>query len=112
MTTGTELTVRSPNTVTTEIDRGNTSLKVPWMMRIDEHPSWSMLAELRVTIRAGVALNHFKVRDLLALKEGQVFESISPATEDVLVRMGKVQLGWSEFEVLERRLALRLTRLG
>jgi flagellar motor switch protein FliN/FliY len=52
------------------------------------------------------------VRDLLALKEGQVFESLSPATDDVPVRVGQAQLGWSEFEVLEQRMALRLTRLG
>jgi flagellar motor switch protein FliN/FliY len=54
----------------------------------------------------------FKVRDLLALKEGQVFESLSPATDDVPVRVGQTQLGWSEFEVQDQRMALRLTRLG
>jgi flagellar motor switch protein FliN/FliY len=82
------------------------------MLRIEEHPSWETLAQLRVTMRAGVALDRFRVRDLLAMKEGQVFESLSPATEDVPVRVGQTQLGWSEFEVLEQRMALRLTRLG
>jgi flagellar motor switch/type III secretory pathway protein FliN len=85
--------------------------QLPWMMRIEEHPSWEMLAQLRVTIRAGAALNRFRVRDLLALKIGQVFESVSSATEDVPVKVGHVQLGWSEFEVLEQKMALRLTRL-
>ena len=46
------------------------------------------------------------------MKEGQVFESLSPATEDVPVKVGQMQLGWSEFEVLDQRMALRLTRLG
>jgi hypothetical protein len=41
-----------------------------------------------------------------------VFESLSPTTEDVPVRVAQLQLGWSEFEVLEQRMALRLTRLG
>jgi flagellar motor switch protein FliN/FliY len=82
------------------------------MLRIEEHPSWETLAQLRVTMRAGVALDRFRVRDLLAMKEGQVFESMSPATEDVPVRFGQTQLGWSEFEVLDQRMALRLTRLG
>jgi flagellar motor switch protein FliN/FliY len=82
------------------------------MMRIEEHPLWGTLAQLRVTMRAGVALNRFKVRDLLAIKEGQVFESLSPATEDVPVRVGQVQFGWSEFEVQQQQMALRLTRLG
>ncbi|MGD0445334.1 MAG: FliM/FliN family flagellar motor C-terminal domain-containing protein [Edaphobacter sp.] len=86
--------------------------KVPWMERIEEHPSWETLAQLRTSIRAGVALNRFTVRDLLAMKEGQVFESLSSATEDVPVKIGQVQVGWSEFEVLEHTMALRLTRLG
>ena len=88
------------------------SLQAPWMMRIEQHPSWETLAQLRVTLRAGVVLNRFKVRDLLAIKVGQVFESFTPASEDVPVKVGQVQLGWSEFEVQEQRMALRLTRLG
>jgi flagellar motor switch/type III secretory pathway protein FliN len=110
---GTELATRSAEAVRgTGLDLTRLAPKVPWMMRIEEHPSWGTLAQLRVTVRAGVLLSHFKVRDLLAIKEGQVFESLSPATEDVPVRAGQVQLGWSEFEVLEQRMALRLTRLG
>jgi flagellar motor switch/type III secretory pathway protein FliN len=86
--------------------------KTPWMMRIEEHPSWTTLEHLEVKIQVGVALKRFRVRDLLALKTGQVFESFSPAAEGVPVRIGELQLGWSEFEVLDQRLALRLTRLG
>jgi flagellar motor switch protein FliM len=85
---------------------------LPWMTRIEQHPSWEVLAQLRVTLRAGVALNRFRVRDLLTLSEGQVFESLSPDTDDVSLLVGQVQVGWSEFEVLEQRMALRLTRLG
>jgi flagellar motor switch protein FliN/FliY len=111
--TGTELVTRSNEVVrATDLDPVLTVPKTPWMMRIEEHPSWETLSQLRVTMRAGVALDHFRVRDLLAMKEGQVFETVSPATEDVPVRVGRVQLGWSEFEVLEQRMALRLTRLG
>jgi len=110
---GTELATRSAEVVkATGLELVRTAPKTPWMMRIEEHPSWETLAQLRVTMRAGVALHRFKVRDLLAMKEGQVFESLSPATEDVPVRVGQTQLGWSEFEVLEQRVALRLTRLG
>ncbi len=84
----------------------------PWMSRIEEHPSWKVLAQLRVNLRVGVELSRFKVSDLLALKEGQVFESDLPATEDVPLMVGQVQLGWSEFEVQVQKMALRLTRLG
>ncbi|MDQ2835545.1 MAG: FliM/FliN family flagellar motor C-terminal domain-containing protein [Acidobacteriota bacterium] len=84
----------------------------PWMMRIEEHPSWQMLARLEVTLQVGVALHRFTVKNLLALKEGQVIESLAPATDDVPLNIGHVQLGWSEFEVMDQRMALRLTRLG
>ena len=62
-------------------------------------------------LRAEVPLNRFRVRDLLTLAAGQVFETLSPGTEDVPLKIGQVQLGWSEFEVVERRMALRVTRL-
>jgi flagellar motor switch protein FliM len=111
--TGTELATRSTEGVRAAgLDLMRAAPELPWMMRIEEHPSWERLAQLRVTMRVGAALNHFKVRDLLAMKVGQVFESGLPATEDVPVMVGKVQLGWSEFEVLQQRMALRLTRLG
>jgi flagellar motor switch protein FliN/FliY len=110
--TGTELATRNAEAVAaTSLDLMPVAPKVPWMMRIEEHPYWETLSQLRVTLRAGVVLR-FRVRDLLALKEGQVFESLSPATDDVPVMVGRAQLGWSEFEVVQQRMALRLTRLG
>lgn len=110
---GTELaTVVVQDMKMTEMEVARIAPKVPWMMRIEEHPSWEMLAQLRTSIRVGVSLRDFTVRDLLAMKEGQVFESVSSATEDVPVTIGEVQVGWSEFEVLEHTMALRLTRLG
>jgi flagellar motor switch/type III secretory pathway protein FliN len=111
--TGTELTTLSADSGrATDLDVGKMVPVLSWMPRIEEHPAWETLAQLRVTIRVGVALNRFKVRDLLSLKEGQVFESLSPDTEDVPVMVGQIQVGWSEFEILEQRMALRLTRLG
>jgi flagellar motor switch/type III secretory pathway protein FliN len=111
--TGTELATRSPETM---MQNGpELAVMAPttsWMMRIEEHPSWGILSMLRVSLRATVALNRFCVRDLLTLREGQVLESASPGKEDVMICAGEVQLGWSEFEVLEQRMAVRLTRLG
>lgn len=82
-----------------------------WLSRVEEHPSWEMLSQIKMTLRAEVALESFRVRDLLALAEGQVFEASSPDTEDVPIRIGNVQLGWGEFEVVEQQMALRVTRL-
>jgi flagellar motor switch/type III secretory pathway protein FliN len=111
--TGTELATRNAGlSMAAGTELAKVSTAVPWMMQIEEHPSWEILSQLRVSLRAAVALNRFKVRDLLALKEGQVFQSVSSDTEDVVVMVGQVQLGWSEFEVIEQRMAVRLTRLG
>src|ERR1700733_8432756 len=111
MMKGTELATRSAEDfVDAGLDLARAVVpQTPWMMRIEEHPSWETVAQLRVTIRAVAVLSRFRVRDLLALKVGQVFESLSLATEDVPVKAGQVQLGWSEFEVLEQKMALRLT---
>ncbi|HEV2709762.1 MAG TPA: FliM/FliN family flagellar motor C-terminal domain-containing protein [Edaphobacter sp.] len=86
-------------------------LQAPWMSRIEEHSAWPILSRLAVTMAVAVPLLRFKVQDLLGLKEGQVFESASPETEDVPLKVGDVQLGCTEFEVVEQKIALRLTRL-
>jgi flagellar motor switch protein FliM len=112
MMTGTELATLDSEAVTAAtFDLMRAAPQMPWMMRIEEHPYWETLSQLRVTMRAGIELR-FTVQDLLTLKEGQVFESLSPATDDVPVKVGQTQLGWSEFEVQDQRMALRLTRLG
>jgi len=85
--------------------------EMPWMSRIEEHSAWAILARLAVTMTVEVPLTRFKVQDLMGLKEGQVFQSASPDTEDVPLKVGDVQLGWTEFEVVEQKIALRLTRL-
>src|ERR1700727_1701482 len=82
------------------------------MARIEEHHAWPMLSELMMTVESGVALREFKVRNLLQLEVGQIIESSCADTDDVMVKVGQVQVGWSEFEVVEQRLAVRLTRLA
>ena len=82
------------------------------MARIEEHEAWPVLSELVMTLESVIAMREFKVRHLLGLEVGQVVESLCPNTDDVPVKVGRVQLGWSEFEVVEQRLAVRLTRLA
>jgi flagellar motor switch protein FliN/FliY len=111
--TGTELaTLNTELSMAKGVQIAKLTPEQRWMMRIEEHPSWEIVSQLRVSLRAAVALSRFRVRDLIALKEGQVFESTSPDSEDVALMVGQVQLGWTEFEVMEQRMAVRLTRLG
>ncbi|MBS1821085.1 MAG: FliM/FliN family flagellar motor switch protein [Acidobacteria bacterium] len=92
--------------------RGRVLAQKPWMMHIEEHSRWPVLSQLTVPISAEVAFAGFKVRDLLALKAGQIIASEWQETEDVPVKAGQVQVGWSEFEVVDQQLLIRLTRLA
>jgi flagellar motor switch protein FliN/FliY len=99
-------------TATRERDPGVVDgLKAPWMSKIEEHPAWPKLCRLDLMLAVEIPLPRFKVQDLLRLAEGQVFESTFPDTEDVPLRVGDIQLGWTEFEVVDQKIALRLTRL-
>lgn len=82
------------------------------MARIEEHPQWLMLSRLPVVLTARIPLSAFKVRDLLLLQQGQLVQSNWSTAEDIPVKVGRVQLAWSEFEVVEDRMAMRLTRLA
>jgi flagellar motor switch protein FliM len=83
-----------------------------WMDRLEEHPHWLALSRLPVVLTARIPLSGFKVRDLLQLRQGQLIHSDWSTTEDIPVKIGRVQLAWSEFEVVEENMAMRLTRLA
>lgn len=84
----------------------------PWMKRIEEHTSWPLLSQMTVVAAAGIPLSGFKIGDLLRLEPGQIVESAWSHTEDIPLKAGRVQVAWSEFEVVEQRLMVRLTRLA
>jgi flagellar motor switch protein FliN/FliY len=86
--------------------------KPQWMARIEQHRSWPVLSELPIRVLARLPLSSFRVRDLLALHEGQVLESVWPELSDIPLEAKNVRLGWCEFEVLEERIGVRLTRLA
>lgn len=67
---------------------------------------------LPVELDVAVPVRDFRVRNLLALQPGQLIESQWGNGEDVPLASGEVQLAWSEFEVIEAQLAVRITRLA
>ena len=70
------------------------------------------VARLPVELDVAVPVRDFRVRHLLALAPGQVIESQWSHGDDLPLAAGDVQLAWSEFEVVETRLAVRVTRLA
>jgi len=70
------------------------------------------VARLPVELDVAVPVREFRVRNLLALTPGQLIESQWGNGDDVPLASGEVQLAWSEFEVIDTQLAVRITRLA
>ena len=82
---------------------------------VPEHVSIALspaLALLPVELDVAIPVREFRVRNLLALEAGQVLETQWAHGDDMPLSAGDVQLGWSEFDVVETVLAVRLTRLA
>jgi flagellar motor switch/type III secretory pathway protein FliN len=69
------------------------------------------IVRLPVQLDVGVPIRDFRVRNLVTLEPGVVVASQWPHVDDLPVLSGHQPLAWSEFEVVDSRLAVRLTRL-
>ena len=67
---------------------------------------------LRCKTTAAVPVPKFTVGDLLGLRKGSVVQSATPVANDVPLRVSKILLGWGRFEVVNDRLAVRITDLA
>ena len=70
------------------------------------------IARFPVELDVAIPVHEFRVHNLLALTPGQLVETKWSNGEDVPLASGDVQLAWSEFEVIETQLAVRITRLA
>jgi Type III flagellar switch regulator (C-ring) FliN C-term len=67
---------------------------------------------LPVGLLVSVPVRDFRVRNLLAMAPDELIETQWGHGEDLPLSSGDVQLAWSEFEVVDTRLAVRVTRLA
>jgi flagellar motor switch protein FliN len=77
-----------------------------------EAPFASLVLGLPVELDVSVPVRDFRVRDLLALGQGQVIESEWNSGMDLPLAAGDVQLAWTEFEVVDTKMAVRVTRVA
>lgn len=70
------------------------------------------LERLPVGLVVSVPVREFRIRHLLAMEPGALIETQWGHGEDLPLSSGDVQLAWSEFEVVDTRLAVRVTRLA
>jgi flagellar motor switch/type III secretory pathway protein FliN len=74
--------------------------------RLDSMP-W-----LPCTLSLEVPVVRFTVGDLLRLTIGSIVETACHQTSDVPLRVNKLLIGWTEFEVIGDQLAVRITDLA
>jgi flagellar motor switch/type III secretory pathway protein FliN len=92
---------------------GNALVKVPPSPDEDEDSAFGgPIARLPVELDVSVAVRGFRVRDLLTLEAGRLIESRWGSGIDVPLAAGGVELAQSEFEMVETRMAVRITRLA
>jgi flagellar motor switch protein FliN/FliY len=70
------------------------------------------MERLPVELTVAVPVRQFRIRDLLGMAPGRIVETQWAHGEDLPLTSGAVQLAWSEFEVVDTRLAVRVTRLA
>jgi len=71
-----------------------------------------MLPWLPCTIALDIPVVNFTVGDLLAIVEGAIVETAYHQSSDLPLRVNGQLVGWTEFEVVGERLAVRLTDLS
>lgn len=67
---------------------------------------------LPCTLTLDVPVVRFSIAELLALKKGSIVETACHQTSDVPLRVNQVLMGWTEFDVIGDRLAVRITDLA
>jgi flagellar motor switch/type III secretory pathway protein FliN len=78
----------------------------------NEEDRWRPVLGLPCHLTVDLVVPGFTVADLLKLRAGSVVGSHWHAARDVPLRVNGTLIGWSEFEVVGNRLAVRLTELA
>jgi flagellar motor switch protein FliN/FliY len=77
-----------------------------------EESRWRPVLVLPCELTVDLPLPHFRVADLLRLQAGSVIGTSWQVARDVPLRVNGTLIGWSEFEVVGSRLAVRVTELA
>jgi len=80
--------------------------------RHQERDPYELLPWLPCTLALDIPVVRFTVRDLLGLTQGTIVETAYHQSSDLPLRVNGQLVGWTEFEVVGERLAVRLTDLS
>jgi flagellar motor switch/type III secretory pathway protein FliN len=76
---------------------------------MDQNDPLDNMPWLPCTLTLELPVVRFTIADLLSLKEGSIVETACHHTSDVPLRVNQLLIGWTEFEVVGDRLAVRIT---
>jgi flagellar motor switch/type III secretory pathway protein FliN len=79
---------------------------------VPERDLCDSLPWLPCTLALDIPVVNFTVRDLLGLARGCIVETAYHQSSDLPLRVNGQLVGWTEFEVVGERLAVRLTDLS
>jgi len=89
------------------------SAKNPHMLdKSPERDPSELLPWLPCTLALDLPVIKFTVGDLLSLVSGSIIETAYHQSSDLPLRVNGQLVGWTEFEVVGERLAVRLTDLS
>src|ERR1700730_3151141 len=80
--------------------------------RPQERDPAELLPWLPCTLALDLPVVNFTVGDLLSLTNGSIVETAYHQSSDLPLRVNGQLVGWTEFEVVGERLAVRLTDLS
>ena len=72
----------------------------------------STVRHIPIEIDVSIPIRRFQVRDVLALTHGQVIGTCWVEGEDMPLGAHGTQLAWTNIEVIDQKLAVRVTRLA
>ncbi len=72
---------------------------------------WPEALELPCQLYVALEVPHFTIRDLLCLRVNSVVDTRRREGAHVPVLVNSVMVGWSEFDVIDGRLAVRMTEM-
>jgi flagellar motor switch/type III secretory pathway protein FliN len=102
----------SNNAITSLPDPASSALQPELVEnRQDLDPS-ELFPWLPCNLAVDLPILKFTVRDLLDLESGAIVETTFHQSSDLPLRVNGQLLGWTEFEVVGERLAVRLTDLS
>ena len=84
----------------------------PAKIEVPSADPWTRVESLPCLFSVEIPVPNFTVGDLVSLCVGRLVDTRWTVGEDVPLRINGVLIAWSEFEILNNHVAVRLTELA